>query len=171
MERMTVNNDSFFMDVIGLLREGKRVTIPVNGVSMLPFIVGNRDLVVLEGVEEASPIDLPRRSAQIGDAVLFRCNGHFLLHRILGFNRDGTAVIQGDGVLASKEYCGRKEIFGRVVFVLKRGKRRVDVNSKWYSLKLRVWLALTPFRRIILGIRRRVLVGVCALVDITNHYK
>ncbi len=155
MERITVNNDSFFIDVISLLREGKRVAIPVNGVSMLPFIVGNRDLVVLEGVEGASPINMPHRSVKIGDAVLFRYNGHFLLHRILDFNIEGMAVIQGDGVIVAKEYCGRKEIFGRVVSVIKGGKRNVDVNSRWYYLKLRIWLVLTPFRRILLGVCRR----------------
>ena len=52
---MIVNNDAFFASVIDLLREGKRVTIPVKGTSMLPFIVAERDLVVLEGVEAASP--------------------------------------------------------------------------------------------------------------------
>ena len=48
-EMMIVNNDAFFASVIDLLREGKRVTIPVKGTSMLPFIVAERDLVVLEG--------------------------------------------------------------------------------------------------------------------------
>lgn len=51
MEKMTVNNEAYFGNVITLLRKGKKVTIPVKGTSMLPFIVGEVDLVVLEGVE------------------------------------------------------------------------------------------------------------------------
>lgn len=75
-EMMIVNNDAFFASVIDLLREGKRITIPVKGASMLPFIVAERDLVVLEGVEAASPAGEPRRLADRGDVVLFRFNNH-----------------------------------------------------------------------------------------------
>lgn len=66
MEKMTVNNEAYFGNVITLLRKGKKVTIPVKGTSMLPFIVGEVDLVVLEGVEAASPENLPHRNAARG---------------------------------------------------------------------------------------------------------
>lgn len=154
-EMMIVNNDAFFASVIDLLREGKRVTIPVKGTSMLPFIVAERDLVVLEGIEATSPAGKPRRLADRGDVVLFRFNNHYVLHRVLDFAAGGDAVIQGDGVLAAKEHCTRDEIYARVVSILKDGTRPVDVTSKIYLLKVRIWLLATPFRRILLGIRRR----------------
>lgn len=156
MEKMTVNNEEFFGNVISLLRQGKRVTIPVKGTSMLPFIIGERDLVILEGVEEGSPYGVPRRSACPGDAVLFLSNNRFILHRILDFDGQGIADIQGDGVLAAKERCGRDGIFGRVVTVLKHGEHPVDVSSGRYRRKIRLWLTLTPFRRILLGLWRRI---------------
>lgn len=155
MEKMTVNNEAFFGNVITLLRKGKKVTIPVKGTSMLPFIVGEVDLVVLEGVEAASPENLPRRNAAKGDIVLFRVNNHFILHRILEFDANGVAVIQGDGILRAKEHCERDGIFGRVVSVLKQGKHPVDVESNGYRLKIRLWLMAAPFRRILLGVWRR----------------
>lgn len=154
-EMMIVNNDAFFASVIDLLRDGKRVTIPVKGTSMLPFIVAERDLVVLEGVEAASPAGKPRRLADRGDVVLFRFNNHYVLHRVLDFAAGGDVVIQGDGVFAAKEHCTRDEIYARVVSILKDGTRPVDVTSKIYLLKVRIWLLATPFRRILLGIRRR----------------
>lgn len=49
MEKLIVSNDTFFEEVIVLLREGKKVTVPAKGESMLPFIVGGVDSVVLEG--------------------------------------------------------------------------------------------------------------------------
>lgn len=156
MEKLTVNNNAFFGDVITLLREGKKVTIPVKGVSMLPFIVGETDLVVLEGVEAATPKGTSRRNVEIGDAVLFQVDNHFLLHRILAFDDNGMAVIQGDGVLTAKECCARDGIFGRVVSVLKKGRRQIDVNSTCYRLRVKLWLAMSPFRRIPLGIWRRI---------------
>ena len=48
MEKMVVDNDLFFSDVLQVLEQGRRVTIPVKGFSMLPFIRGTKDLVVLE---------------------------------------------------------------------------------------------------------------------------
>lgn len=155
MEKLTVNNNAFFKDVVTLLREGKKVTIPVKGVSMLPFIVGDVDLVILEGVEAATPKGLSRRNAEIGDAVLFQVDNHFLLHRILAFDDNGMAVIQGDGVLMARECCRRDGIFGRVVSVLKKGRNPADVNSRCYRLKVKLWLAMAPFRRILLGIWKR----------------
>lgn len=52
MEKLIVSNDTFFEEVIALLREGKKVTVPAKGESMLPFIVGGVDSVVLEGSME-----------------------------------------------------------------------------------------------------------------------
>ena len=37
MEKLIVSNDTFFEEVIALLREGKKVTVPAKGESMLPF--------------------------------------------------------------------------------------------------------------------------------------
>lgn len=48
MEKLIVSNDTFFEEVIALLREGKKVTVPAKG-GVLPFIVGGVDSVVLEG--------------------------------------------------------------------------------------------------------------------------
>ena len=48
MDKMIIDNDTFFADVLQVLDQGKRVTIPVKGFSMLPFIRGTKDLVVLE---------------------------------------------------------------------------------------------------------------------------
>ena len=111
--------------------------------------------MVLEGIEAASPGTRCRSCAEKGDIVLFRFNNHYVLHRVLDFAAGGDAVIQGDGVLAAKEHCTRDEIFARVVSILKDGTRPVDVTSKIYLLKVRIWLLATPFRRILLGIRRR----------------
>lgn len=38
MDKFVIENDLFFNNVTGLLKEGHTVTIPVKGWSMLPFI-------------------------------------------------------------------------------------------------------------------------------------
>lgn len=76
MEKVVISNDIFFAEVLRVLREGKNVTIPVKGVSMLPFIRGDRDSVELEPLADARPL-------AVGDIVLFRVAGRYILHRII----------------------------------------------------------------------------------------
>ena len=69
MEKMVVDNDLFFSDVLQVLEQGRRVTIPVKGFSMLPFIRGTKDLVILE-------------KAGVGDGVPYN-HEHVLRNQIL----------------------------------------------------------------------------------------
>lgn len=120
MEKLIVSNDTFFEEVIALLREGKKVTVPAKGESMLPFIVGGVDSVVLEGVDGGSPTGTVLRTANVGDVVLFRADGRFILHRIIYKDNDkALCEIQGDGILRAKDLCGCDQIYGRVTTVLK----------------------------------------------------
>lgn len=70
MEKLIVSNGTFFEEVIALLREGKKVTVPAKGESMLPFIVGGVDSVVLEGVDGGSPAGTVLRTANVSDHFL-----------------------------------------------------------------------------------------------------
>lgn len=107
MEKLIVSNDTFFDAVIALLREGKKVTVPAKEESMLPFIVGGVDSVVLEGVDGGSPAGTVLRTANVGDVVLFRADGRFILHRIIYKDNDkALCEIQGDGILRAKDLCG-----------------------------------------------------------------
>ncbi len=152
---MIVDNEAFFETVIALLREGQTVTIPVKGDSMLPFIKGGEDSVVLEGIEEGCPSGSERSKAKVGDIVLFKDGGRFIVHRVLRISDGGTAEIQGDGILKDKDFCPPERMFGRVLTILRSGERPVDVTSASYRLKVRLWLALKPFRRILLGLGKR----------------
>ena len=73
MRKLVIDNDELFGRVVELLQEGREVTIPSKGFSMLPFIRGERDLVVLERADEIKP----------GDIVLFRLDGRYILHRVM----------------------------------------------------------------------------------------
>ncbi len=156
---MTVNNDEFFGEVIALLREGKNVTIPVKGESMLPFIVGGVDSVVLEGVDGGSPAGSVLRTANVGDVVLFRADGRFLLHRIIFKDNDKTICeIQGDGILKARDLCPCDQIYGRVTTVLKKGCVPFDVDSPSYRRKVWLWMNTVFLRRLLLGVWKRLYV-------------
>ena len=148
MEKMIIDNDTFFADVLQVLDHGKRVTIPVKGFSMLPFIRGGKDLVVLEK---------PGMDLKVDDIVLFhlgpREGGRYVMHRILSI--DGDAVdIMGDGVPKNHEYVRRDQILARAVEILRGGKRPVDPYGPGQIRLVRFWQWLRPVRRYILLIYR-----------------
>lgn len=151
---MTVDNDTFFGCVLEFLKEGKDVTIPVKGASMLPLIREGKDTVVLEGVEGGTPEGMPVRRVKPYDIVLFRLNGKYILHRIL-YEEDGVFVIQGDGILKNKEYCPSDHIYGRVKFILRNGNRPMNPGSEKMMRLWRFWMWLKPLRRYILAVYRR----------------
>jgi len=149
MEKMVVDNDSFFADVLGVLAEGRLATIPVKGYSMLPFIRGGKDLVVLEKAPDV---------LKAGDIVLFRigpadAGGRWVMHRILSI--DGDAVdIMGDGVPKAHEHVRRRQIYAKAVTILRDGRRPVDPYSAGELRKVRFWQGRLPLRRYLLFIYR-----------------
>lgn len=156
MDRLIIGNDILFANVVALLLRGHSVTIPVKGVSMLPFIRGDRDNVVLEPVEACTPEGSARIRVNVGDIVLFRYAGRYILHRILEFDGE-RAVIQGDGVSRNKEICWRDDICGRVTQIIKADGTIIDPYSVAMRRKLAVWRCLRPFRRYILFIYKRII--------------
>ena len=131
MEKMIIDNDTFFADVLQVLDQGKRVTIPVKGFSMLPFIRGGKDLVVLEKADGNLRAD---------DIVLFhlgpRAGGRYVMHRILSI--DGEAVdIMGDGVPKYHEHVLRNQIYAKAWKSCAGGSipwtRTAPASSAWYT--------------------------------------
>ena len=136
MKKLQVDNETFFSRVVQLLSEGRQVTIPVKGYSMLPFIRGERDLVVLE-----KPGTL-----KVGDMVLFRSGGRYVLHRIVEIGGEGLRI-QGDGVLRGEERCTPDAVAGKVIRILRGGRRPVDPETPFQQWRSRTWRALRPYRR------------------------
>lgn len=148
MEKMVVDNDTFFADVLRVLGQGSRVTIPVKGFSMLPFIRGGKDLVVLEKAGDVLKAD---------DIVLFHVGpddgGRYVMHRIISI--DGDAVdIMGDGVPENHEHVRRHQILAKAVEILRGGKRSVDPYSPGQLRLVHLWQGIRPLRRYILFVYR-----------------
>lgn len=143
MEKMIINNDAFFAHVIEMLEAGHRVTIPVKGYSMLPFIRGEKDLVELEAPGELA----------VDDIVLFHMGpadgGRYVMHRIVGLDGDKVDIM-GDGVPRNHEHVLRSQVHGRAVRILRGGTRPVDPYSPCELRKVHLWQRLRPFRRYIL---------------------
>ena len=144
MEKWVVSNDLFFADVTASLTQGRTVTIPVKGYSMLPFIRGGKDLVELES---------PSTPLRPYDIVLFHVgteeNGKWIMHRILKV--DGTHLtIQGDGVTRGREHVETNQVKARAITIIRAGKKPVDPYSKGQIALVKIWNFFRPLRPFIL---------------------
>ena len=140
MDKHIVANEVLLEEAAALMNEGREVSFTPLGNSMLPFIRGGRDSVVLE----------KKDTVEVGDIVLARLPGpRYVLHRVI--RRDGAALtLMGDGNIAGTEACTVADIIGTAVEVIKLSGRSYKPG------KGRLWRALKPFRRYILAIYRRV---------------
>lgn len=142
--KMVVHNDEFFARVLESLDKGLTATIPVKGYSMLPFIRGGKDLVVLEKATG----DIRR-----DDIVLFRIGDRYIMHRVLKA-QEGNYDIQGDGVWLGHEHPTRNQILAKATTIIRAGKTPVDPYSKKQLKRVHAWQRLGKLRRYILFIYR-----------------
>ena len=129
-----------------LVREGVNVTLPVKGRSMLPFIIGGKESVILH-----RPVLI-----DVGDVVLARVDGNgYVVHRII--NIDGDRVtLMGDGNVRGTEHCLLKDIKARVTHVVDAKDKTHYLYNRWRMFGAKVWYWLRPIRRYLLAIYRRV---------------
>ena len=126
-----------------LRRDGRLVYTNV-GVSMLPLLRENKDIMVIE-----SDTSVLKKY----DCVLFRRNGvngrgRYVLHRILKILPDNKYFIVGDNCI-SGEIVEDKQIIGKLTSVI-QGEKKVDFSSFSYKLYLYLWCAPYRLRFIVL---------------------
>lgn len=143
MRKLIIANDILVQEVSRLVAEGSEVTFVPKGNSMLPFIRGGVDSVVLVKADDVGVMDI----------VLARANSTFVIHRIIAMDGD-EVVLMGDGNIAGVERCSRKEVLAKVAAIVKDGRRR-DCTGGTHGIKARIWRGLLPLRRYLLAIYRR----------------
>lgn len=141
---MTTDN-TIIEEAIRLVNKGITVTFPVNGKSMLPFIVGGKDCVIL-----TTP-SIPK----VGLIVLAWVDeSHYVVHRVVHI--DGHQItLMGDGNRKGKEHCDISDIKAMVTHVIDEKGNRQNVYSWWRKVGAFLWYYLLPIRRYLLAIYRR----------------
>ena len=137
MDKQVVANDVLIPELGRLLAEGLEVEFQPKGRSMLPFIRGDRDSVVMRKFPEVS----------VGDIVLARASGHFVLHRVFSVEGD-VLTLMGDGNIRGTETCRRGDVLGTVTAIIRSGRPHAPGNG-------RLWRTLLPVRRYLLAVIRR----------------
>ena len=141
-----MTDDVIIKEAVRLVQDGVSVTFPVKGRSMLPFIFGGRESVILQKPE----------SLQRGQVVLAEIGpDRYVVHRIIKITQD-RVTLMGDGNICGTESCPPDKVLAIATHVVdEKGKRRT-LESKGQMFKARVWYVIRPLRRIILAVLRRI---------------
>jgi hypothetical protein len=149
MKTIQIPNDILIPKIKEVLDRGATATLRVKGYSMRLFLENERDLVTLK-----KPVCSLLKP---GDVVLAEDKPrHYVLHRII--KREGdNLILKGDGNVYGIEKCTVSNVIGIVTHFHRKGRNTPDAVTGWkwrtYSF---IWLALSPIRRYILAIYRRI---------------
>ena len=141
-----MKDEQIIEEAVRLVSEGVCVTLPVDGQSMLPFIIGGQESVILQQPTPPAP----------GDVVLAWVDGtRYVVHRIVGIEGDAITLM-GDGNLVGTEQCSLGDIKARVSHVVDVKGRQHALDTRWRQVAVRLWWHLRPIRRYLLAIYRRI---------------
>lgn len=131
---ITIPNDILFDEVTSCVSRGESVVIVLYGNSMRPLLKSNESKVRL------SPIE---RELRVGDVVLFKCNGMWILHRIKKIEGE-IFTMQGDNCLTC-EVANREDIKAIMTEAIDKEGRVTKCDSKrWLRLsrmaQVRKWM-------------------------------
>lgn len=140
-----IKSSKMFPVIQELLKEGKRVQLPVTGTSMHPFLMEERDSVELSATLFSE--------IKQGDIVLIlRKNGQYILHRVTN-KTDSCFHIVGDAQQEIEGPLYPNQLIAVVTSVLRK-KKHIQCSNLWWKVVSYVWLKLLPFRYSIMRIYR-----------------
>lgn len=140
-----MTDEQIIQEAVRLVQDGVSVTFPVKGRSMIPFIFGGRESVILQKTG----------SLQRGQVVLAQVGtDRYVVHRIIKAEAD-RITLMGDGNTCGTESCTPANVLAVATHVVDENGRRRTLESKGQLLKAQVWYVIRPFRRIILAVLRR----------------
>lgn len=141
MKRVIIQNAIIFSEVAKLVSNGESVTIKTKGNSMLPFISGERDSVVLAKTD----------NIKLYDIVLAVVNeNQYVLHRVIKI-MGNKLILMGDGNLKGCEICTIENVIATAIEVI-GDNRRYRCQDNKYIRRAKIWKALLPIRKYLLAI-------------------
>lgn len=150
-----MTDNELINEAIRLVEEGVSVTLPVNGRSMLPFIIGGKESVVLQQPPKQGETRQGAPQMKLGDVVLAWVEGNrYVVHRIIRIDGD-RVTLMGDGNLVGTEHCRLSDIKAIATHVVGSDEQPHDLYTSRRMLGVRLWWWLLPIRRYLLAIYKR----------------
>lgn len=147
---MSLNNREIQLeDVIQIIKEklegGGTVTFTPHGTSMFPMLRSGEDVVVLKKSEG--------RLKHLDVALYQRNNGDFVLHRVIGFDKNGGYIFCGDNQFGKERGITDADIIGVVTAFYRKGKHYTN-DSLTYRIYKTLWEYLKAPMRVLYSAHR-----------------
>ena len=140
MKKVIIQNALIIPEIAKIVSEGESVTLKTKGNSMLPFIIGEHDSVILTKVKDI----------KLYDIVLVEVNyNQYVLHRVIKIS-DNQLTLMGDGNIKGYEICSIEDVIATAVEVI-GDVRKYNCRSEQHIRKAKIWRALLPIRRYLLA--------------------
>lgn len=140
-----VDTDVYMEIVKELLEEGKEVPLLIAGNSMSPFLVHQRDTILISRAGQ---------ELKKGDMAFYqRSTGQYVMHRICRVrNENGEKVyyFAGDAQTAVEGPISRAQIFGVITAVCRKGKWQKQ-GCFWWEFFRCIWVRVIPMRKMFLN--------------------
>ena len=140
-----MNDNKIIDEAVALMNEGYSVTLPVSGRSMLPFIIGGKESVIL-----APPAGLKRGIV----ALAWVENRRYVLHRIERIEGE-RVTLMGDGNLAGREHCSIGDVKAIATHVVDIKHCLHYLYTPWRKTAAEIWAKLIPIRRYLLKLGKQ----------------
>lgn len=127
------------------LDNGKTVSFVPKGNSMRPMLRDGEDMVLLKK---------PGGRLRLFDVAFYfrRETGKYVIHRVVGFRKDGSYVMLGDNNI-TKEYNILPDDIIAVMTAFYRNGKMYTVQHPGYRLYYNLLFYLRPFRRIYAAVK------------------
>lgn len=145
VQKRVVDTNMYLAVIQEMLKEGKEIPLLITGNSMSPFLIHQRDKVLLK---QANP------PFHKGDIVFYRRkSGQYVLHRIrfVRYKKQEDKTVKreyymiGDAQKMTEGPLLEEQIFGIVTAAYRKGKWLKPGNFLWEFFR-KVWLWAVPFR-------------------------
>lgn len=148
MESLNSNSLPHFRDIMPqmqeLLKEGKHISFPPRGTSMLPMLRQGIDTVELTAApEKLKKYDIP---------FYLRDDGQYVLHRIVKVGDAYTCVGDNQFLL---EYPVRHDQILAVACAFTRNGKRIPVTALFYRIYCILWCGSRPVRYVFYRLREK----------------
>lgn len=128
-----------------ILAHDGRLVYKTKGISMLPMLHQNRDIVVIERTtERLEPYDV----------ALYRRGPQYVLHRVMEV-REKDYVIRGDNTYSLETGITDADVLGVLTSFVRKGKPH-SVTEPGYLRYVRFWCAIYPVRAFFVTRHRRI---------------
>jgi len=124
-----------------ILKKDGRLVYKTRGVSMLPMLHQNRDIIVIVP---------PEGRLKKYDVALYKRGSSYILHRIIGI-QDGEYLIRGDNTYRI-EHVPQELVIGVLTGFVRNGKS-YTAEDTGYQIYCRLWNAIYPMRKLLFLMR------------------